>query len=212
MAESPESAAPQTIEVIKEVPVEIIKEVPVEVEVIREVPVEIIKEVPVEVIKEIEVIREVPVEVEVIREVPVEIIKEVPVDVIKEVEVIKEIPGLERIVEVEKIVYTDNPLIQKLEALISESDILINDAPVSTRFGTAFPTKPKTGDQFLRVDMTPNTMYRYNGKNWVVYNEDLSVEQLIEQLVNGIIEMDDLNTQQLSQVKKYLKKENVLGK
>ena len=131
---------------------------------------------------------------------------------VKEVEVIREVPGPERVVEVEKIVYADNPLIQKLEALISEADILINDTPVSTRFGTTFPAKPKTGDQFLRVDMTPNTMYRYNGKNWVVYNEELSVEQLIEQLVNGIIEMDDLNDQQLTQVKKYLKKENVLGK
>ena len=112
----------------------------------------------------------------------------------------------------EKIVYAINPLVQKLEALLSESDILINDTPVSTRFGTSFPAKSKTGDQFLRVDLTPNTMYRYNGRNWVVYNEELSVEQLTAQLVNGIIEMDDLNDHQLNQVKKYLKKENVLGK
>ena len=114
--------------------------------------------------------------------------------------------------EVEKIVYADNSLIQKLESLISESEILINDTPVNTQFGTVFPSNPRTGDQFLRVDMTPNTIYQYNGKNWVVHNEDFSVEQLIEQLINGIIEIDDLNTQQLRQVKNYLKKENVLGK
>ena len=209
----------EPIEVIKEVPVEVIKEVPVEV--IKEI--EVVKEVPVEVIKEIEVVKEVPVEVikevEVVKEVPVEVIKEVPVEVIKEVEVvkevpvevIKEVPGPERIVEVEKIVYESHPLIKKLEFLSNEPEPL-EDETSNVRFGTSFPAKPKVGDQFLRVDVKPNIMYKYNGKNWSMIADELTNEKLIEQVLRGSLDMEDLTTQQKSFLKKYLKKENVLGK
>jgi hypothetical protein len=195
----------EPIEVIKEVPVEVIKEVPVEV--IKEI--EVVKEVPVEVIKEVEVVKEVPVEV--IKEVPVEVIKEV--EVVKEVpvEVIKEVPGPERIVEVEKIVYESHPLIKKLEFLANEPEPL-EDETSNVRFGTSFPAKPKVGDQFLRVDVKPNIMYKYNGKNWSMIADELTNEKLIEQVLRGSLDMEDLTTQQKSFLKKYLKKENVLGK
>jgi hypothetical protein len=186
---------------------EIISSEPIEV--IKEVPVEVIKEVPVEVIKEVEVVKEVPVEV--IKEVPVEVIKEV--EVVKEVpvEVIKEVPGPERIVEVEKIVYESHPLIKKLEFLSNEPEPL-EDETSNVRFGTSFPAKPKVGDQFLRVDVKPNIMYKYNGKNWSMIADELTNEKLIEQVLRGSLDMEDLTTQQKSFLKKYLKKENVLGK
>jgi hypothetical protein len=169
------------------------------VEVVKEV--EVIKEVPVEVVKEVEVIKEVPVEV--VKEV--EVIKEVPV------EVIKEVPGPERIVEVEKIVYESHPLIKKLEFLSNEPEPL-EDETSNVRFGTSFPAKPKVGDQFLRVDVKPNIMYKYNGKNWSMIADELTNEKLIEQVLRGSLDMEDLTTQQKSFLKKYLKKENVLGK
>ena len=169
------------------------------VEVVKEV--EVIKEVPVEVVKEVEVIKEVPVEV--VKEV--EVIKEVPV------EVIKEVPGPERIVEVEKIVYESHPLIKKLEFLANEPEPL-EDETSNVRFGTSFPAKPKVGDQFLRVDVKPNIMYKYNGKNWSMIADELTNEKLIEQVLRGSLDMEDLTTQQKSFLKKYLKKENVLGK
>jgi hypothetical protein len=164
---------------------EIISSEPIEV--IKEVPVEVIKEVPVEVIKEVEVVKEVPVEV------------------------IKEVPGPERIVEVEKIVYESHPLIKKLEFLSNEPEPL-EDETSNVRFGTSFPAKPKVGDQFLRVDVKPNIMYKYNGKNWSMIADELTNEKLIEQVLRGSLDMEDLTTQQKSFLKKYLKKENVLGK
>jgi hypothetical protein len=190
-----EPISSEPVEVVKEV--EVIKEVPVEV--VKEV--EVIKEVPVEVVKEVEVIKEVPVEV--VKEV--EVIKEVPV------EVIKEVPGPERIVEVEKIVYESHPLIKKLEFLSNEPEPL-EDETSNVRFGTSFPAKPKVGDQFLRVDVKPNIMYKYNGKNWSMIADELTNEKLIEQVLRGSLDMEDLTTQQKSFLKKYLKKENVLGK
>ena len=142
---------------------------------------------------------------EIISSEPIEVIKEVPV------EVIKEVPGPERIVEVEKIVYESHPLIKKLEFLSNEPEPL-EDETSNVRFGTSFPAKPKVGDQFLRVDVKPNIMYKYNGKNWSMIADELTNEKLIEQVLRGSLDMEDLTTQQKSFLKKYLKKENVLGK
>jgi len=75
------SAAAETIEVIREVPVERVITVEKPVEVIKEVTVERIVDRPVEKI----VIREVEKPVEVIREVPVERVVLKPVEIIKEV-------------------------------------------------------------------------------------------------------------------------------
>jgi hypothetical protein len=42
--------------------------------------------------------------------------------------------------------------------------------------------------------------------------DELTNEKLIEQVLRGSLDMEDLTTQQKSFLKKYLKKENVLGK
>jgi hypothetical protein len=207
------------VEVVKEVPVEVFYEVPVpyevikEIEVIREVPgPERIVEVPVEVVKEIKVPYEVVREVQVIKEIKVPVsvtrVVEKPIEVIKEVQV----PGPERIVEVEKIVYRDHPLIEKLNDYVDSAD-LENDSPVNnTTFGTAFPRNPNAGDKFLRVDTNPNTLYRFDGKNWIALLDEMDAMQLINAVISGDLDMEDLTLQQQQVVKKHIKKENVLGK
>jgi signal transduction histidine kinase/ActR/RegA family two-component response regulator len=153
------AAAPQTVEVVREVPVERLVEIPVEVErevireVVKEVPVEVIREVPVEreVVREVavevpvevlkEVVREVPVEREVVREVPVEVIREVvrevPVEVVREVpverEVVREV-AVEVPVEVLKEVVREVPVEREVvRQVIKEVPVvkeIVRDVPV----------------------------------------------------------------------------------
>ena len=39
--------------------------------------------------------------------------------------------------------------------------------------GIAFPTSPQVGDYFLRIDYSPNVLYRWNGQLWLRVGEDV---------------------------------------
>ena len=46
-----------------------------------------------------------------------------------------------------------------------------NGAPYD--FGISFPSNPATGSFYLRTDYMPNVLYRYNGKLWIRYEENV---------------------------------------
>jgi hypothetical protein len=46
-----------------------------------------------------------------------------------------------------------------------------NGAPYS--FGITFPNRPVEGEFFLRTDYLPNRLYRYDGKRWVKFEENV---------------------------------------
>ena len=46
-----------------------------------------------------------------------------------------------------------------------------NGAPYD--FGISFPTNPATGSFYLRTDYMPNALYRYNGKLWIRYEDNV---------------------------------------
>ena len=39
--------------------------------------------------------------------------------------------------------------------------------------GISFPASPKVGDYFLRIDYTPNVLYRWSGTLWLRVSEDV---------------------------------------
>lgn len=43
----------------------------------------------------------------------------------------------------------------------------------SFEFGNAFPSDASEGDFYLRTDYQPDTLYRYNGKHWVMYEKNV---------------------------------------
>ena len=46
-----------------------------------------------------------------------------------------------------------------------------NGAPYD--FGISFPANPATGSFYLRTDYMPNALYRYNGKLWIRYEDNV---------------------------------------
>lgn len=50
-----------------------------------------------------------------------------------------------------------------------------NGAPYG--FGITFPTQPAEGQFFLRTDYLPNRLFRYDGKHWVKYEDDVRMTQ-----------------------------------
>jgi hypothetical protein len=46
-----------------------------------------------------------------------------------------------------------------------------NGKPYS--FGLTFPSNPVTGEFYLRTDYMPNRLYRYDGKNWIKYEDNV---------------------------------------
>jgi outer membrane murein-binding lipoprotein Lpp len=84
----------------------------------------------------------------------------------------------------------------------------------NTRFGTDFPNTKMLGDVFVRVDVTPNRVYKYNGAKWIETSKNISstylanpeyVQFLIGKLASGEYDMDLLTVDEQDAVEKHLK-------
>jgi len=80
-------------------------------------------------------------------------------------------------------------------------------------FGIAFPDNPNKGDTFVRVDIMPNRLYKYNGVDWIVVDKNLSdsytydsayIEHLIDKISTGEYDPDLLSDSERQQVAAYL--------
>jgi hypothetical protein len=91
----------------------------------------------------------------------------------------------------------------------------IEDMPDSGKadFGTKFPDAPAKGDVFLRVDMLPPQLYKWNSNKWIQIdkrsNDRLAydkryIEHLVGKLRSGEYELDDLNDAERNEVSNYL--------
>jgi hypothetical protein len=77
-------------------------------------------------------------------------------------------------------------------------------------FGIEFPAEPQKGDQFIRVDVMPNRLYKYNGTKWIEVDKSLSdqytfdsayIDHLIEKLDRGEYDADLLSDAERDQIK-----------
>jgi hypothetical protein len=76
-------------------------------------------------------------------------------------------------------------------------------------FGTKFPTNPQKGDMFLRVDMLPNKLFKWNGQKWIevaktttdryAYEEEY-IQYLLQKIRTREYTMDDLSSVERDQV------------
>jgi hypothetical protein len=85
----------------------------------------------------------------------------------------------------------------------------------STNFGTIFPNIAKKGDIFIRVDVLPNRVFKFDGKKWIEQNKNLTdsylyeenyIRYLIEQIDMGKFDADLLSPQEEEQIRAYLDK------
>jgi hypothetical protein len=86
------------------------------------------------------------------------------------------------------------------------------EPPATTHaFGTEFPDQPTKGDTYLKVDIIPSQLYKYNGKSWIHIDKDLSdnytydtayIDYLIAKVDSGEYDPDllsDVEQEQITQ-------------
>ena len=85
---------------------------------------------------------------------------------------------------------------------------------VNSGFGPKFPDVAEKGDIFTRVDVLPNKVYKFDGKNWIVINKETSntylyntkyLEYLIKMIENGQYDPELLSENERTQIEDYIK-------
>ena len=81
-------------------------------------------------------------------------------------------------------------------------------------FGIDFPESAQKGDTFVRVDIMPSMLYKYNGYNWISIDKNLSdsytydsayITHLIDKISTGEYDPELLSDSERQQVADYLK-------
>jgi hypothetical protein len=106
-----------------------------------------------------------------------------------------------------------NYKLEALKELYPEIFALTNT--IRTGFGKRFDDNPMKGDIFVRIDMMPNNVHKYDGKQWIEIDKEnsdtylsnqLYVEYLIENINNGQYDIELLTAFEKECIENYLKK------
>ena len=85
----------------------------------------------------------------------------------------------------------------------------------NTNFGTSFPKVANKGDIFVRVDILPNRVFKFDGNKWVelnkqvnksYLNEDAYLEHLIQMIDLGQWDIEDCTESEKAAIEDYLLK------
>lgn len=82
----------------------------------------------------------------------------------------------------------------------------------STNFGTQFPKIASKGDMFVRVDVLPNRVFKFDGRKWLEQNKNLTqsymdssyIEYLVDKLGKGEYDLDHLTDNEKAELEEYL--------
>lgn len=86
----------------------------------------------------------------------------------------------------------------------------------NTNFGTTFPKIAKKGDIFVRVDMLPNRVYKFDGSKWIEINKDLTesylyddayIRYLVGKIETGEYDIELLSENEKQQIEEFLQKQ-----
>lgn len=84
---------------------------------------------------------------------------------------------------------------------------------VNTNFGIKFPDYAKKGDTFVRVDMLPNRVYKFDGARWIEVNKQVSdtylhdeqyIKYLIQMIETGEYDIELLSEKERSEIEQHL--------
>lgn len=82
-----------------------------------------------------------------------------------------------------------------------------------TNFGTSFPKIATKGDIFVRVDVMPNRVFKFDGQKWIEVAKDKTdtylydqeyLKYLIAQIDQGLYDVELLSESEQDQIKAYL--------
>lgn len=62
----------------------------------------------------------------------------------------------------------------------------------NSNFGTTFPKISSKGDIFVRVDIMPNKVFKFDGNRWIEVNKQNTISYLDEDYIKHLIEKIDL--------------------
>jgi hypothetical protein len=88
----------------------------------------------------------------------------------------------------------------------------LKPAPQSS-FGNIFPVTPARGDSFVRTDVAPNQLFKFNGNRWILvdkatadnYTYDIAyIDHLIDKINSGSYDVDLLSASEQEQVAQRL--------
>jgi len=88
---------------------------------------------------------------------------------------------------------------------------------INSGFGTQFPQHAERGDTFVRVDRLPSMVYKYNGKDWMEVDKNLTdsytydiayIDHLIERITSGEYDVELLSETEREQVSQRLQQQN----
>ena len=90
----------------------------------------------------------------------------------------------------------------------------VDGRAAKSSFGISFPDTAEKSEMFLRVDQTPNRLYKFNGTKWIEVDKDRTdsytydrqyILFLIEKLKSGEYDIDQLSTNEQELVAEELK-------
>ena len=100
------------------------------------------------------------------------------------------------------------------QIVIPDFSITAEDtAPINSGFGTEFPKNPNKGDIFLRVDILPSKLYKWNEQKWIEVDKTKTdsftydqayIQHLVEKINSGEYDVDLLSVAEQEQIQGYL--------
>ncbi len=103
------------------------------------------------------------------------------------------------------------------EQYIDQPDETLEQFAQST-FGETFPTHPIKGDTYVKTDVFPSTLHKFNGEQWIEVDKDTSdsysfnkeyINHLIEKLGTGEYDPELLNDAERTAIEEQLKKDDL---
>lgn len=84
----------------------------------------------------------------------------------------------------------------------------------NSNFGTKFPEIAYKGDMFVRVDVLPNRVYKFDGKRWIEVNKEITdtylhdreyIKHLVSMIENGQYDVELLSENEQREIENYIR-------
>jgi hypothetical protein len=84
----------------------------------------------------------------------------------------------------------------------------------NSNFGTKFPEVANKGDTFVRVDVLPNRVYKFDGKRWIEINKETTdtylhdreyIKHLVSMIETGQYDVDLLSESEQREIENYIR-------
>lgn len=117
-------------------------------------------------------------------------------------------------VEFEKKLFQRDALKELRPDLFSVKADGLGSNQVTSNFGTTFPKIAAKGEIFVRVDVSPNRVYKFDGTKWIETNKETSqsylydqeyMKFLIDKIGSGEYDLDSLSDAERTEIEAYLK-------